>query len=299
MRQIFKIATASIGVGAIVLACKIAAADVSHSTALFSDALESIVNIASSAIAFYGLYIAAKPADAVHQYGHEKAELISAVAIGVMIVVAALIIFDRAIIEFFHPTPLAALSGGLGLGLGINALACVINLAWSRVLKLFGRRWLSPGLTADSQHLVSDVFTSAGIIIGLLAAGLLRWHILDPLIALVVALQIAYMGGKTVIASISGLLDEAPPQSVLQRMTQLVQQFGEGAIEAHDFRMRQAGPATFMEFHLIVPGKMSVDEAHDICDRIEKAMKQELPGMVITIHIEPEAKAKQEGVLLA
>lgn len=299
MRQIFKIAAASIGVGAIVLACKILAADISHSTALFSDALESIVNIASSAIAFYGLYIASKPADDVHQYGHAKAELISAVAIGVLIVVAALVIFNRAIFELFHPAPFASLSGGLGLGLALNALACVINLAWSRVLKLFGRRWLSPSLTADSEHLVSDVFTSCGIIIALLGAGLLHWHILDPLIALVVAVQIAYMGGKTTIASISGLLDEAPPQPVLQRMTEIVQQFGIGALEAHDFRMRQAGPATFMEFHLIVPGQMSVDDAHDICDRIEQAMKQELPGMVITIHIEPEVKAKQEGVLLA
>lgn len=298
MRQIFKIATASIGIGAAVLVCKLLAADVSHSTALFSDALESVVNVASSAIALYGLYIASKPADAVHQYGHAKAELISAVAIGVLIVVAALIIFNRAIIDFLHPAPLTPLSGGLGLGLGLNALACVMNLAWSQVLRLFGQRWLSPSLKADSQHLVSDVLTSIGIIIALLAAGLLHWHILDPLIALMVALQIAYMGGKTAISSISGLLDAAPPQPVLQRMTELVQQFGEGALEAHDFRIRQAGPASFMEFHLVVPGQMNVDAAHDICDRIERAIKREMPGMVITIHIEPDVKAKQEGVLL-
>lgn len=298
MKQVFKIATASIAVGGLVLSCKLLAADVSHSTALFSDALESVVNVASSVIALYGIYIASKPADDVHHYGHTKAELISAVTIGVLIVVAALVIFDRSIIELLHPTPLAPLSGGLGAGLALNALACAINLVWSLVLKLFGRRWLSPSLIADSQHLLSDVFTSAGIILALLGVGLLHWHLLDPLIALLVAIQIAFMGGKTTISSISGLLDEAPPLHVMKRMTELVRLHAKGAIEAHDFRMRQAGPASFMEFHLVVPGKMSVDEAHDICDHIEKAIKQELPGMVITIHIEPEAKAKHEGILL-
>lgn len=299
MKQVLKIATASIGVGAAVLGCKLLAAYLSHSAALFSDGLESVVNVASSVIALYGLYIASKPADDVHHYGHAKAELISAVTIGVLIVVAALVIFDRAIIELLHPRPLAPLSGGLGVGLGLNALACMMNLAWSRVLQFFGRHWHSPSLVADAQHLISDVLSSAGIIIALLGAGLLHWAILDPLVALAVAAQIAFLGGKTVLSSISGLLDEAPPPPVMQRMTELVRLNGNGAIEAHDFRMRQAGPASFLEFHLVVPGQMSVDAAHDICDRIERAMKQELPGMVITIHIEPEPKAKQMGVILA
>lgn len=299
MKQVFKIAIASIGVGAAVLGCKLLAAYVSHSTALFSDALESVVNVASSIIALYGLYIASKPADDVHHYGHAKAELISAVTIGVLIVVAALVIFDRAIIELLHPRPLALLSGGLGLGLGLSALTCAMNLSWAWVLRFFGRHWHSPSLVADSQHLVSDVLSSASIIVALLGASLLHWPILDPLVALAAAVQIAFLGGKTVLSSISGLLDEAPSPPVMQRMTELVRQYGKGAIEAHDFRMRQAGPASFLEFHLVVPGEMSVDAAHDICDRIEQAMKQELPGMIITIHIEPEPKAKQMGVLLA
>lgn len=298
MTHIFKIATASIVIGSLVLGCKLLAAYTSHSTALFSDALESVVNVASAAIALWGLYVAAKPADDVHHYGHAKAELISAVAIGVLIVITALVIFNRAILELLHPVPLQPLSGGLGIGLGLNALACVINLGWSRVLRLFGRRWHSPSLAADAQHLASDTLSSTGIIIALLGAGLLHWQILDPLAALAIAVQITFMGGKTVISSVSGLLDEAPPTSVTDRITELVRQYGGGGIEAHDFRARQAGPASFLEFHLVVPGQMSVEAAHDICDRIEQAIKQELPGMVITIHIEPEAKAKQVGVLL-
>lgn len=297
MKDIFKIAAASILLGCVVLGCKLLAASFSHSTALFSDALESVVNVMSSAIALYGLYIAAKPADDVHQYGHAKAELISAVTIGVLIVVAALVIFDRAFMELLHPAALPPLSGGLGIGLGLNALACVMNLIWSRVLTFFGQRWRSPSLRADAQHLASDVLASGGIIITLLGAGLLHWHILDPLAALAIAFQIAFTGGKTVLSSISGLLDEAPPPAVMAQMTDLVRQNGAGALEAHDFRMRQAGPASFLEFHLVVPGRMSVDAAHDICDRIEQAMKRELPGMVITIHIEPEFKAKRTGAL--
>ena len=298
MTSVFKIAIASILVGCTILGVKFLAATVSGSTALFSDALESVVNVASSVIALYGLYIAAKPADATHQYGHDKAELISAVAIGVLIVVAALVIFDRAIIELLHPKPLLPLSGGLGVGLGLSALTCLINFAWFRTLKFFGRRWRSPSLTADAQHLASDVLANIGIILTLLGAGFLHWHILDPLAALAIALQIALMGGKTVLASVSGLLDAAPPPSIVNRMTDLVHQHGGGAIEAHDFRMRQAGPSSFLEFHLVVPGRMSVEAAHEICDRIEQAMQRELPGMVITIHIEPEPKAKREGVLL-
>lgn len=298
MKDIFKIAAASILLGCIVLGCKLLAASVSHSTALFSDALESIVNVVSAAIALYGLYIAAKPPDDVHQYGHAKAELVSAVAIGVLIVVTALVIFDRAFVQLLHPSPLLPLSGGLGKGLALNLLTCLINLVWSRALTVFGRRWRSPSLTADAQHLMSDVLSSGGITIALLGAGLLHWQVLDPLAALAIAFQIAFTGGKTVLSSISGLLDEAPPPPVLAQMTDLVRQHGAGAIEAHDFRMRQAGPSSFLEFHLVVPGRMSVDEAHDICDRIEQAIKRELPGMIITIHIEPEVKAKKEAVLL-
>jgi len=296
--SVFKIAAASIGVGVLVLGCKLLAAQVSGSTALFSDALESVVNVISSGIALYALYIGAKPADDTHQYGHAKAELISAIATGAMILVAALVIFQRAAIELLHPRPLLPLSGGLGLGLLLNLLAGAVNLAWALVLRRVARLERSPALEADAQHLISDVLTTIGVVAALLGAGLLGWHILDPLVALAIAGQITVMGSRTVLTSISGLLDEAPPQEVTARVQELVRTHAAGAIEAHDFRMRQAGPSSFLEFHLVVPGAMSVEAAHEICDRIEKALKQEMRGVVITIHVEPEAKAKHEGVLV-
>ncbi|MBU6418881.1 MAG: cation diffusion facilitator family transporter [Proteobacteria bacterium] len=298
MGSVFKIAGASIAVGCLVLGCKMLAAAVSGSTALFSDALESVVNVISSGMALYALYIGAKPADATHQYGHAKAELISAIATGAMILIAALAIFQRAVFELLDPRPLMPLVGGLGLGLFLNGLAGVVNLGWALHLKWVARRELSPALAADAQHLISDVLTTLGIVVALLGAGLLNWPILDPLVALAIAGQITMMGGRTVLASISGLLDEAPPPEVTARVGELVRDHASGAIEAHDFRMRQAGVSSFLEFHLVVPGAMSVDAAHVICDRIEAALKQEQPGLIVTIHVEPEAKAKHEGVLV-
>lgn len=296
MSPILKIAAASIATGCLVLGCKWLAADVSGSTALFSDALESVVNVVSSGMAMYALYVGAKPADATHQYGHAKAELISAIATGAMILVAALVIFQRAMLELFDPRPFVPLVGGLGLGLLLNGLAGVINLVWALFLRRVAKRWLSPALAADSQHLMSDVFTTLAIVVALVGAALLDWPVLDPLVALGVAAQITVMGGQTLLAAISGLLDEAPPREVTARVEALVEEHALGAIEAHDFRMRQAGTSSFLEFHLVVPGAMSVDAAHVICDRIEAALKQEKPGLIVTIHVEPEAKAKHEGV---
>ena len=284
--------------GCLALGCKSLAAIFSGSTALFSDALESVVNVIASGMALYALYVGAKPADVTHPYGHAKAELISAIATGAMILIAALAIFHRAVLELYDPRPLVPLAGGLGLGLLLNGLAGVFNFVWALYLKRVARRERSPALAADAQHLVSDVLTTIGIVVALLGAGLLHWPILDPLVALVIAGQITVMGGQTVLASISGLLDEAPPPEVRARVEELVRDHASGAIEAHDLRMRQAGVSSFLEFHLVVPGEMSVDAAHMICDRIEAALKRERPGLIVTIHVEPEAKAKHEGVLV-
>ena len=148
------------------------------------------------------------------------------------------------------------------------------------------------------KHLTSDVLTTIGIIVALVGAAVLHLPILDPVIAVAIALQIAVMGGMTVIRSLSGLLDEAPPPAITARIQELVRDHATGALEAHDLRMRQAGPASFLEFHLVVPGEMTVAAAHEICDRIEAALKAEMAGVVITIHVEPEMKAKHKGVLV-
>jgi cation diffusion facilitator family transporter len=286
-----------IGLGVLLL--KFFGAKVSGSAALYSDALESLVNVASSLLALYALIAGAKPADRQHPYGHAKVELLSAVATGGMILVAAVLIVQRAYLAFRHPVPLAPLSGGLGLGLGLNAAAGVLNFAWATGLRRMAVTAKSPALAADASHLFADVITTIGIILALLVAHLMRLPVLDPIIAIFIAVQIALLGSRTVLQSLSGLLDEAPPEPLRTRIAELVRQHAAGAIEAHDFRTRQAGPASFLEFHLVVPGTMTVAVAHEICDRIEIALKAEIPGAIITIHVEPDAKAKHEGVLVA
>ncbi len=281
-----------------VLIAKLMAARVSHSAALYSDALESVVNVAASSLALYALVASAKPADQQHPYGHAKVELLSAVATGGMILVAAVLIFQRALAGLLHPVGLVPLDAGLGLGLILNALAGAVNALWALVLRAVGRRARSPALLADAQHLVSDVLTTGGIVLALVLAAWLRVPIVDPLIALAIAVQIALMGGWTVLRSLSGLLDEAPPAAMTARVQTIVRESATGALEAHDLRIRQAGPASFLEFHLVVPAVMSVGDAHEICDRIETALKAEMAGVVITIHVEPEEKAKHHGVLV-
>jgi cation diffusion facilitator family transporter len=298
MKPVLKFAVASIAAGLAVLALKFAAARLSGSAALFSDALESLVNIGASSLALYALIGAAKPADRQHPYGHAKVELLSAVATGALILIAAVLIFERAYIAFRHHAPLAHINGGLGAGLALNAAAGGLIAVWAYLLHRAGAKYRSPALAADARHLDSDVLTTIGIISGLLLASLFNLPWLDPAIAVAIALQIAYAGGRTVLESLSGLLDEAPPPAMLARINELVRTHGTGAIEAHDFRTRQAGAASFLEFHLVVPGAMSVSAAHDICDAIEVALKDEIPGVVITIHVEPEQKAKHDGVVV-
>jgi cation diffusion facilitator family transporter len=294
LRPSLRFALGSIFVAAIALLLKFAAWRVSGSAALFSDALESLVNVAGSALAFYALITAAKPADHEHPYGHAKAELLSAVAEGAMVMVAAVLILERAGLAFIHPMALNA----PWFGLMLNAAGGVLNALWAACLFRFGNARKFPALSADAMHLVADSITTVGIVTGLSISVIWHLPLLDPLIAVAIACQIAWIGGRTVTRSLSGLLDEAPPPAILARVRDLVAAHASGAIEAHDLRVRQAGQSSFLEFHLVVPGAMSVDEAHLICDRIEAALKAEMHGVIITIHVEPEGKAKHHGVLV-
>ncbi len=294
MEKAQRLAAGSIGVGIVVLALKTAAWQATGSAALFSDAAETVVNVAASVVALAALRFAARPADANHPYGHAKAEFIAAVIEGVLIVLAALAILQHAWDSFLHPAPITTPL----LGLALNAAGGAINLVWARVLLHQARRLRSPVLDADGRHLMSDVVTSAGVLVGLGAAwstGLL-WC--DPLIAALTAAYILLSGWGVISRSVSGLMDEAPSDEIMARIRALVGQHAEGAIEAHDLRTRHAGRLTFLEFHLVVPGAMTVADAHSICDRIEAALKQEMEGLLITIHVEPEGKAKHHGVLV-
>ncbi|TVQ34994.1 MAG: cation transporter [Geminicoccaceae bacterium] len=287
-----RLALASVAIGAVVLGLKFYAWWITGSVALLSDALESIVNVAASLLAVVALWIAAHPADAQHPYGHHKAEYLSAVVEGVLIVIAAVIILREAALALMSPRVLDA----PWTGLVVNGIATTLNLVWAIVLLRASQRYRSPALRADGWHLLADVVTSVGVIGGLAAAVVTGWWWLDPVLAGIVALNILYLGWHLVQRSIQGLMDEAADAETLERIRTLIAQTATGALEAHDVRTRHAGRVTFVEFHLVVPGEWTVAEAHAVCDRIEAALKTELEAAVVTIHVEPEAKAKSPGV---
>jgi cation diffusion facilitator family transporter len=289
-----RMAIGSIGIGIVVLAMKAAAWWLTGSAALFSDALETTVNVAAGVIALGALRVAAAPADDNHPYGHDKAEFFAAVIEGVLIVVAALSIFHHAWAVWSDPRPLRYPLQGIGL----NAVATVLNGGWCAMLLRAGRRLRSPVLVADGHHLLADVVTSCGVTLGVALVVLTGFLLLDPLLAAATGIYVLFAGMRVISSSVGGLMDAAPPTEVIQRIRALVAESAEGALEAHDLRMRYAGRLTFLEFHLVVPGTMTVADSHAICDRIEATLKAEMSNLEITIHVEPEAKAKQHGVLV-
>ncbi|MBC7740190.1 MAG: cation transporter, partial [Candidatus Saccharibacteria bacterium] len=179
-----------------------------------------------------------------------------------------------------------------------NGPASVLNGVWCWVLIHQGRRHRSPALVADGRHLLLDVMSSIGVTFGVLVAIETGWAWLDPAMAALVALNILWGGGRVMQESMSGLLDESLADEVLAQVRRVIALEGEGAVEAHDLRTRAAGAATFIEFHLVVPGAITVTEAHAMCDRIEAALKQVVEGCVVTIHVEPEDKAKHSGIIV-
>lgn len=294
MSNTLKLAVGSLVVGLVVLGLKTLAWWMTGSIALLSDALESTVNVATAVAALVAIRIAALPADANHPYGHHKAEFLSAVLEGAMIIVAALLIMNEAYKGFLAPRALDAPLQGLL----VNGGASAVNALWCWVLITQGRRHSSPALVADGHHLLSDVVSSVGVAFGVLAAVVTGWAILDPLLAGLVALNILWSGWKVTKSSLSSLLDEAAPDDVLKEIRAVIAAEAVGALEAHDLRTRQAGKVTFIDFHLVVPGHTTVTEAHEICDRIEQALKAKVSGALITIHVEPEHKAKHKGTLV-
>ena len=294
MGQTERIAAGSIAVGLAVLGLKLAAWQLTGSAALFSDAAETVVNVAAALLAFFALRLSAKPADANHPYGHHKVEFLSAVTEGVLIVLAALEIMREAWQAYTHPAPIETPL----LGMALNGVATLLNLGWALVLIRNGRRLRSPALQGDGRHLMADVVTSSGILLGVGMVVLTGIGWLDPLLAALTAVYILGSGTFLIRELVGGLMDAAPATDVVERIRLLVAEHAAGAIEAHDLRMRHAGPTTFLEFHLVVPGTMTVADAHVICDRVEAALKAEMEGMLITIHVEPESKAKHHGVLV-
>ncbi|WP_321380027.1 cation diffusion facilitator family transporter [Rhizobium sp.] len=281
-----------------VLGLKLLAWWVTGSVALLSDGMESIVNVVAACIAYFVIGYAQKPADDDHPYGHHKAEYISAVIEGVLIVVAAILIMKEAIAALEAPAMLDAPA----LGLAINFFAGVVNAAWASILIRVGKRHRSPALTADGQHIMSDVVTSSGVLVGLVLVVISGYAILDPVMAILVACNIIYQGYKVITHSVDGLMDKAVEPNEEAAIKKAIADNARGSLGAHYLRTRRAGAATFVGFDLVVPAGMTVSEAHDICDRLEAAVKAVQPGARVTIHVEPESEeahgvdVKVEGV---
>ncbi|MFV0298964.1 MAG: cation diffusion facilitator family transporter, partial [Hyphomicrobiaceae bacterium] len=271
---ITRIALGSIVVAVLAMAIKYVAYIVTGSVALYSDALEGIINVITGILTYLAIRISARPPDRHHQFGHHKAEYFSAIIEGFLIVVAAALIIREAWEALFNPRSMSAPL----LGLAIAAGATALNAGWAQFVIRWGTRNRSPALVADGHHVMTDVITSIGVVAGLAVSWLTGLAVLDPLIAIVVAVNILWMGWRLISSSFSSLMDEAAPREVQALIRETIRANGDGAIEVHDLRTRDAGAVTFIEFHLVVPGTMTVRKAHDICDRLEAGIEAAVQG---------------------
>jgi cation diffusion facilitator family transporter len=287
-RRVATLAFWSIIAALVVMGLKFVAWRMTGSVALYSDALESIVNVITATAAVWAIRVSHKPADQDHPFGHHKAEYFSAVLEGVLIVVASLLIIAQVWQTIRNPLPMAQPWEGLA----VNGGAAIVNAVWATILIRFGSKAKSPALEADGRHIMTDVVTSVGVIIGLVAAVLTGWHVLDPLLALIVALNILYQGFHVTGQSLNGLMDRGVDTEEHMHIRDIISANSKGALEVHDLKTRIAGRATFIEFHMVVDADMSVGESHVICDRIEDALKADIPSVRVIIHVEPDDEAK-------
>ncbi|MFT9399022.1 MAG: cation diffusion facilitator family transporter [Acetobacter sp.] len=287
------IAVCSLLVSLVALGLKYAAWVSSGSIALYSDAIETIINVVSALGGLWALSVAERPADHNHTYGHYKAEYLSAVAEGALVLVTAFVIAREAVEGWLHPHPTLAPY----MGIALNGAATALNLLWGLTMLQAGRARRSPALVAGGQHVLSDVWTGAGLVVGMVLIPLTGWARLDAVLAGLIALNVLRVGWGVMRDSIAGLMDQAPDAETIDQIRDIIADNGRGAIEAHDIRTRIVGAMTFLDFHLIVPGAMTVTEAHDICDRIEHGLHRQMGNTLVHIHVEPDNMAKHEGIV--
>lgn len=276
-------AALSIAAALVTMAIKIAAWRVTGSVGLLSDAIESSVNLLAAVVAFWALTEARRPADAEHRFGHSKAEFFASGFEALLILVAGLSILVAAVDRLRDPQPLH----DIGTGLAISLAAAAINGGVAFVLFRAGRKLRSITLTADAHHLVTDVATSCGVLVGLVLVKLTGWLPLDPIVAILVALNVKWTALRLLRISAQGLLDRSLPAFEQEAVARILRRFETRGVLFHAVRTRGAGARRFVEMHVLVPGSWTVREGHDVCEAVEQEVMAALPGTSVITHLEP------------
>ena len=283
MLDLTRYAWLSVAAALLTMALKGYAAWLTGSLGLLSDALESLVNLGAALIALVTLRVSAREPDDNHPFGYSKAEYFSSAVEGALILLAAVAIVGTALPRLWSPRPIASID----VGIFISLVAAAINLGTALVLLRAGRRYDSIAVEADGHHLLTDVWTSIGVVVGVGATVLTGWLMLDPLIAILVALNIVWTGGGILRRSLLGLMDRSLPEPDLERIRAILEPFRARGLDYHALRTRRAGRLRMVEMHLLVPGEMSVREGHRIADDIEAQIRRALPGSAVLTHLEP------------
>jgi len=273
----------SIGAAVATICLKTGAYFMTGSVGLLSDALESVVNLVAAVVALIALSIAAREPDDERAYGYQKAEYFSSGTEGGLILLAAAVIIVSAVRRLFNPAPLES----VGVGLLVSAVASAINLVVALRLRTAGRRYESITLEADSRHLLTDVWTSIGVIVGVAAVGLTGWLWLDPLVALAVALNIIRSGVDLMRRSALGLMDTAIPKTERQTVDSILDSYRERGVGWHAVRTRQAAARRFVSLHALVPGAWTVQSGHDLVEEVERDIRGALGTVTVFTHLEP------------
>ncbi|GCE11563.1 cation diffusion facilitator family transporter [Tengunoibacter tsumagoiensis] len=274
----------SVGAALVTMALKFIGYYLTGSVGLFSDAAESVVNLVAALVGLWALTLAARPADEDHTYGHTKSEYFSSGVEGALILVAALVIIVESVPHLFHPVKLEQ----VGPGLAFSVAGAFINgiLAWFMLRE--GKRQRSITLEADAHHLFADVYTTVGVLIGVTLVVITGWDILDPIIGLLVAVNIIWTGVKLLRQTGLGLLDTALPAEDQAQIQTILERYRQQGISFHALRSRAAGSRRFVSFHVIVPGSWTVLKGHTICEEIEIAIRTALPECTVFTHLEPK-----------
>jgi cation diffusion facilitator family transporter len=282
-RTLIRYMLVSLAAAITTIALKVTAASITGSVGLLSDAMESGVNLVAAGVALWALHLAARPPDLTHQFGHGKAEYLSAAFEGGMIFVAATVIIWTSVQRLINPTPLEQ----AGIGLMISTIASLINLGVGIALLRAGRRHRSLVLIADGKHLLTDVVTSAGVLVGIALVAIFDWELLDPIVALLVGVNILVTGSGLLRRSVSGMLDAALPGEDIEAIESILDRYRREGIDFHALRTRESGRQRFVYIDVLVPDDWTVKHSHDVAEQFKADLAAILPGVVTFAHVEP------------